>query len=176
MLAYTTCRADSATRIFPALGDLYSLVYAEPPYGEGPEQVDRFRRGLPDEAARAGFTLIAAEDDGTLVGAAYGWTMPAGTWWSRADADPPVEVRQADKIAVMEWIVHPHRRGEGIGAELIRRLLSRRSERFATLASDPRSHARAVYARNGWQQVGRSTLPWGPSMDLLVLDLQRPTA
>ncbi len=176
MLAYTTRRADSATRVFPALGNLYALVYAEPPYQEGPEQVDRFRRGLPDEAARLGFTLITAEDDGTLFGAAYGWTMPAGTWWSRADADPPAEVRDADKIAVMEWIVHPHRRSEGIGAELMRRLLWGRSERYATLASDPRSHARAVYARNGWRQVGRSVLPWGPPMDLLVLDLCRPTA
>jgi GNAT superfamily N-acetyltransferase len=176
MLAYTTHRADSATRIFPALGDLYAIVYAEPPYEEGPEQVDRFRRGLPDEAARPGFTLVAAHDDGTLVGTAYGWTMPAGTWWSRADVDPPADVRDADKIAVMEWMVHPRSRGEGIGAELIRRLLWRRSERYATLASDPRSHARAMYARNRWRQVGRSTLPWGPPMDLLVLDLQTPAA
>ncbi|SBT55099.1 GNAT family N-acetyltransferase [Micromonospora narathiwatensis] len=159
--------------MFTFLADLYALVYAAPPYQEGPEHVARFRAGLPEEAARPGFTLITAEDDGTLVGAAYGWTMPAGRWWSRANTDPPAEVRDADKIAIMEWIVRPHRRGEGIGAELMRRLLWERPERYATLASDPRSPARAMYARNGWRQVGLSALPWGPSMDLLVLDLAR---
>ncbi|SCF44492.1 GNAT family N-acetyltransferase [Micromonospora mirobrigensis] len=175
MLAYTTHRPDSATRIFAALGDLYAVVYAEPPYREGAEEINRFRTCLPDQAARPGFTLITAEDDGDLVGATYGWTMPAGTWWSRADTDPPAEVHDADKIAVLEWIVHPQRRGQGIGAALMSRLLRERSEPYATLASDPRSRARAIYARNGWRQVARSTLPWGPPMDLLVLDLRRPT-
>ena len=103
-----------------------------------------------------------------LVGAAYGWTMPAGVWWSRADNDPPPEIEAADKFAVMEWIVHPDRRGEGIGAELMRRLLADRPEPWATLASDPRSAARAIYGRNGWAQVATSRLPWGPPMDLLA--------
>lgn len=155
----------------PALVDLYAVVYAEPPYEEGPEQVERFRASLPDETARAGFTLITAEDDGPLVGAAYGWTMPAGSWWSRADQQPPAVVHDADKLAVMEWIVHPDRRAEGIGAELIHRLLEDRPEQYATLASDPRSAARRMYERAGWRQVARSKLSWGPAMDLLVLDL-----
>lgn len=169
-ITYTVRAGTSATPLFPALVDLYAVVYAEPPYVEGPEQVTRFAEGLPQEATRPGFTMVAAEDDGTLVGVAYGWTMPAGRWWSRADQDPPADVLHADKIGVMEWIVHPCRRGEGIGAELMRRLLADRPERWATLASDPRSHARQVYARNGWQQVGQSQMPWGPPMDLLVLD------
>ncbi|MBM0237140.1 GNAT family N-acetyltransferase [Micromonospora sp. ATA32] len=169
-VTYMLHDGSSVVPLIGALAELYATVYAEPPYNEGPEQVARFREGLPGEAARPEFTLVTA-DDGLLVGAAYGWTMPAGTWWKRADADPPAELPDVDKIAVMEWIVHPHRRGEGIGAELMRRLLAFRPERYATLASDPRSHARQVYARNGWRQVGTSVLPWGPPMDLLVLDL-----
>lgn len=169
---YTRHCGDTAAPLFDALADLYAVVYAEPPYEEGPEQVARFRDNLPDEATRVGFTLIAAHDDGrALIGAAYGWTMPAGTWWTRADQDPPADVLSADKLAVMEWIVRPDRRGEGVGVELMRRLLASRLESVATLASDPRSAARHMYERARWVQVGRSVLPWGPAMDLLVLDL-----
>lgn len=175
MLVYTTRPGLAAALVFDALAGLYAAVYAEPPYREGPEQAARFREGLPTEAARPGFELVTAEDDGLLVGAAYGWTMPAGTWWSRADQDPPAALRDADKLAVMEWMVRPGYRGEGVGAGVMRRLLADRPERWATLASDPRSHARAVYARNGWVQVGTSVLPWGTPMDLLVLDLHGGT-
>ncbi|MGC4866393.1 GNAT family N-acetyltransferase [Micromonospora sp. DT53] len=170
-LLYTTSHGQDAARFFGPLVDLYECVYAEPPYEEGPDQVARFGDRLPEEADRPGFVLVTVTVDSSLVGAAYGWTMSAGDWWSRADADPPAEIRAAAKLAVMEWIVHPQRRSEGVGAELMRRLLADRPERYATLASDPRSRARKVYARNGWRQVGASVLPWGPPMDLLVLDL-----
>lgn len=172
-LTYTTRAGATAAPLFPALIDLYALVYAEPPYEEGPEQVARFSEGLSEEATRPGFTLVAAEDDGTLVGAAYGWTMPAGRWWSRADQDPPDDVLHADKLAVMEWMTHPTRRGEGVGAELMRRLLADRPERWATLAADPRAAARAVYGRAGWVQVAGSRMPSGTLMDLLVLPLPK---
>jgi hypothetical protein len=126
------------------------VVYAKPPYEEGPEQVDRCRTSLGEEATRAGFALIAARDGEQLVGVAYGWTMAAGTWWSRADQEAPAGIRDVDKLAVMEWIVHTQRRAAGIGAELIRQLLQGRQEPHATLARlrfvpdglirDPRLH------------------------------------
>ncbi|GID32562.1 GNAT family N-acetyltransferase [Paractinoplanes brasiliensis] len=124
-----------------------------------------------EDTSRAGFTLVTARTNDQLVGAAFGWTMPAGTWWSRADAQPSRDVLDADKFAVMEWIVRPDRRGKGIGAQLIRRLLTGRPESYATLASDPRSEAREIYERAGWRQVARTTLTWGPAMDLLVINL-----
>ncbi|MFF5216068.1 hypothetical protein [Micromonospora sp. NPDC000442] len=40
-----------------ALANLYGIVYAEPPYEEGPEEVAGFRNGLPEEARRPGVTL-----------------------------------------------------------------------------------------------------------------------
>ncbi|SCG51327.1 hypothetical protein GA0070613_2032 [Micromonospora inositola] len=57
--------------------------------------------------------------------------MPAARWWSRPDMDPPRAVVGAAKLADMEWIVQPLRRGEGIGTEVLRRLLADRSERYA---------------------------------------------
>lgn len=171
MIAYLPHGPVSATALVPNLVDLYSVVYSEPPYEEGPDQVERFRASLPEEMNRPGFTLITADTEGRLVGAAYGWTMVAGTWWSRADQDPPAPIRDADKFAVMEWIVHPDQRGRGTGSELIRRLLADRPENYATLASDPRSQARKIYERAGWHQVARSILSWGPAMDILVLNI-----
>jgi ribosomal protein S18 acetylase RimI-like enzyme len=153
------------------LVNLYEVVYQEPPYREGPEQVDRFRSSLHEDVSRPGFTLIIAVEDGHLVGASYGWAMAAGKWWSRSDTEPGSSIKDVDKFAVMEWIVHPRYRGEGIGAQLIRRLLNDRPEPIATLASDPRSKARGMYARAGWRQVARTNLSWGPSMDLLVFDI-----
>ncbi|WP_435207340.1 GNAT family N-acetyltransferase [Micromonospora sp. bgisy143] len=170
-VTYTLHSPESAVAVFPALVRLYAVVYAEPPYAEGPEQVAGFASCLPDESRRPGFTLVAAADTGDLVGAAYGWTMAAGRWWTRADIEPPADLRAAEKFAVMEWVVHPDRRGEGIGAELIRRLLDGRPERWATLAANPAAPARAVYRRAGWQQVGGSAMPDGTPMHLLVLPL-----
>jgi len=101
--------------------------------------------------------------------------MGAGAWWARADQEPPASIRDVDKFAVMEWIVHPDGRGRGIGAELVRRLLDGRPEGYATLASDPRSPARKIYERAGWRQVARSILSWGPAMDILILDISTTT-
>ncbi|MFI7216737.1 GNAT family N-acetyltransferase [Micromonospora maritima] len=171
MVAFTTRQPADTASLIDALTDLYALVYAEPPYGEGPAQVADFRARFAAERARPGFRLVTAEQGDQLVGFAYGWTMPAGTWWSRADDDPQSDVRNSDKFAVLEWIVHPRHRDRGIGAGLMRRLLDGRPEPWATLASDPRSRARSIYRRNGWREAGRSTLPWGPPMDLLVLRL-----
>lgn len=170
-VVYTRVHGQAATPLFDRVVELYAVVYAEPPYEEGPDEVAGFAARLPDEAARRGFTLVAAEHGSELVGTAYGWTMAADTWWSRAVGEPDPRVKAVDKFAVMEWIVRPGRRGQGVGRELMRLLLSSRPERWATLASDPRSVARAVYARSGWQPVGTSRLPWGPAMDLLILPL-----
>ncbi|MET8152508.1 GNAT family N-acetyltransferase [Actinoplanes sp. NPDC049668] len=163
-------RSSAAGRV-PELVELYSLVYSEPPYNEGPEQFAWFRGHMRGELDRPGFSLVLANDDERLVGAAYGWTMAAGSWWSTADRIPGPEIHDADKFAVKEWIVHPRSRNAGIGRELLRRLLDGRDERYATLSSDPRSEARAMYARMGWRQAAKSTLPWGVDMDVLILEL-----
>ncbi|MDI6099341.1 GNAT family N-acetyltransferase [Actinoplanes sp. NEAU-A12] len=154
------------------LAELYELVYSEAPYKEGPEQVERFRKSFLEEVNRPGFAMITAHDGaGCLTGVAYGWTMPAGSWWSKADHEPSASIHNAEKFAIMEWIVHPSQRRRGVGNELLSRLLRNRPEHYATLASDPRSEARKIYANAGWKKVAQSTLTWGPSMDLLVLKI-----
>ncbi|WP_329109740.1 GNAT family N-acetyltransferase [Micromonospora sp. NBC_01699] len=170
-ISYKRLTGSSSAPWVARLVDLYAVVYAEAPYEEGPEEVEGFRVKLPEDMFRPGFELVIATDDDALLGFAYGWTMPAGTWWSKADREPPPVLKAADKLAIMEWIVQPDRRGQGIGAQLIRWLIDGRSEPWATLASDSRSAARAIYERAGWSGVGKAVLSWGPTMDLLVLPL-----
>ena len=170
-IGYAKLSGEGAAALIPDLIDLYAVVYAEPPYGEGPEQVRRFAQTLPSELGRAGFALARALHGSQLVGAAYGWTMPAGRWFASADHDPAPAIKQAPKLAVMEWIVHPAHRGTGVGRRLMTLLLDDRTEPWAVLAADPRSAARSMYRRAGWQSCGRSTLPWGAPMDLLSLPL-----
>ncbi|MDQ7910790.1 GNAT family N-acetyltransferase [Phytohabitans sp. ZYX-F-186] len=175
-MEYLVLDAAGARPLVDQIVALYAVVYAEPPYEEGPEQVARFADTFPAELATESFATVAATVDEQLVGAAYGWTMPAGRWWQNTDAAPAAEVRDVPKFAVMEWMVRPSHRREGVGRTLMAMLLADRPERWATLASDPRAAARSIYARAGWQQVGRSKLSWGPAMDLLVLPLTPPAA
>lgn len=171
-VAYATVvAAQHAVQRMPELTRLYAVVYAQPPYEEGPEQARRFADSFADEVRRPGFTLVEARAGGTLVGAAYGWTMPAGRWFANAAEPPPADIEQSQKFALMEWMVHPGWRGGGIGRHLIRSILADRTEQWAVLASDPRSAARAMYDRAGWRRVGRSTLSWGAAMDLLALSV-----
>jgi ribosomal protein S18 acetylase RimI-like enzyme len=162
---------EHAWPLADAARDLYAEVYAEPPYNEGPELVARFVEHFAADVRRDGFSLARAVDGGQLVGVAYGWTMPAGRWWSNATSPAPDEVRDAPKFAIMEWMVQRQHRGAGVGRQLLRLLLADRPEPWATLASHPESAARRIYDRLGWAQVGNSRPSMMPPMDLLALAL-----
>jgi GNAT superfamily N-acetyltransferase len=161
---------DAARPLLPAMTDLYATVYPEPPYNEGPDDVARYAETLPGELDQPGFSLAVARDGDRLVGLAYGWTMAAGRWW-RNTPEPPPPFAAKDKFAVLEWQVHPDYRGRRIGSRLMLRLLDGRPERWATLASNPESRARQMYARVGWHKVGTTKPRHLPEMDLLALDL-----
>ncbi|WP_207922588.1 hypothetical protein [Micromonospora sp. KC606] len=91
--------------------------------------------------------------------------MPAGRWWRNVDQDPAAEVMGAEKLAVMEWLVQPDRRGHGIGAELMRRLLADPARTVGHPSLQPRRpRTRRVAAGSPRTRVG-------PAMDLLVLRL-----
>lgn len=78
MVVYGHADGTAAKSFASRLVDLYAVVYREPPYEEGPEQVDRFGKAFDEERLKPGFDLVVALEGNDLVGAAYGWTMPAG--------------------------------------------------------------------------------------------------
>jgi GNAT superfamily N-acetyltransferase len=163
---------DRAGPLADQLRDLYAEVYAEPPYSEGPRHVAQFVRWLAGEVDRAGFSLARATAGGELVGAAYGFTLPAGDWMQPAvGGPPPAEVLDAPKFNVAEWMVRREHRGAGVGGRLLELVLADRPEPWAILASNPAAPARQIYQRRGWRQYGGIAPKTMPPMDVLVRPL-----
>ncbi|WBB94159.1 GNAT family N-acetyltransferase [Verrucosispora sp. WMMC514] len=170
-LVWTLVDADTARTMTDEIRDLYAVVYAEPPYCEGPEHVRQFGRWWSDHLRQPGFTLATARDAGRLVGAVYGHTMPPGDWMEPDADEPPAGLRQATKLFVVEWMVLGGYRGQGVGRRLLGMLLDGRAEQWAVLAANPAAPARRLYERMGWQQHGQIRPRTIPDMDVMVLRL-----
>lgn len=154
---------------------LYTEVYAEAPYLEGPEQAARFAEQLPRLWTAPGFTLVRATDPaGDLVGVTYGFTMSPGEWFP--DSSPaPAGILGGPKFMVMEWMVERRSRRRGIGRRLLADLLRDRREPWAALMANPAAPARDIYLRLGWRSIGTSSPPLFPPMDVLALQLSGGT-
>jgi ribosomal protein S18 acetylase RimI-like enzyme len=171
VIDYRHMSSAEATAAASDLREVYAAVFSLPPYDEGPEMADRFVGWLAEESQRAGFSLVAAYDDGELVGFAYGYTMPPGRWWRRTDRPAPEQVKATDKFAVVEWAVLPERRGARIGRRLLDELLAGRREPYATLTVSPAAEARGIHEHWGWQQVATTKPGRMGGMDVLLLEL-----
>lgn len=173
MLSEIDLRADdgrAALDLLDELADLYVQVYAEPPYDSARKYSRaRFVQRTRQQAVASGFTLITAWRSDALVGFAFGFAMPPGTWWGNASSPPP-EVLEAPKVAVIELIVSKAERGRGIGRALLDALLGDRPERYATLAAVLGADAYDMYLRWGWQKAGEFRAE-PPFSDALVLPL-----
>ncbi|WP_433174553.1 N-acetyltransferase family protein [Actinoallomurus sp. CA-150999] len=139
--------------------DLYAAVFAEPPYGEGPEDVEGFRELLAVELPQPGFRLVTAAVDAELVGFAYGYSLRAATrWWEGIAPPPPPEFtaeRDGRTFAIKELAVASSYRRRGIGRCLHGALLGRRTEERATLTVRPdATPALAAYESWNWSRLG----------------------
>lgn len=74
MIAYHHLTGPQALEHLDDLKAVYTAVFSEPPYNEGPEMAGRFAGWLRDEVKESGFDLVEARDGEQLVGFAYGTT------------------------------------------------------------------------------------------------------
>lgn len=140
---------------------LYAEVYAEPPYSEGPADIQDFVTSYARRAAEPGFRLeVAVEPDGEPVAFAFGHSLRTDTkWWDGLlDRVPDDLVREYDgrTFAIIELAVKRSHRRRGVATTLHRQLLTDRQEERVTLLSRPEAvPAQAAYHRWGYRVVGR---------------------
>lgn len=174
-------RRDAAATLELGSGTVVPLFLACHPDPTGFHSGERFAQRLRAYCGRPGFEhLLALAPDGTPVGQAFGFALPAGTaWWEGLqDPVPPGLTREDGRrtFALAELMVLPGRRRHGLGRRLHDTLLAGRTERRATLlVRTDNTAARTAYRRWGWQEVG----PLRPFLDaptFLAMLLELPVA
>ncbi|AHI00085.1 GNAT family N-acetyltransferase [Kutzneria viridogrisea] len=135
---------------------------------------------------RIGWRCVGAVDSqGALVGICYGYQGANGQWWHEqvrrglsAVASPPVvDEWMRDYYELTELHVSPQSQGQGIGAELLRALLSG-VDNERVLLSTPEGPTRAwrLYRRLGFEDVLRHYQFAGDPRPFAVLGRTLPLA
>lgn len=138
----------------------------------------RSRRSvLASHLDRAGLTAVAALDGDRLVGIAYGYRGAPGQWWHdhvRAAMGPRLAGEWLrDAFEVCELHVRPTHQQQGLGRDLLVRLLSHTGAQTAVLTTpDQETRARAFYRGGGWVDLVRDLRFPGDPRSFAVLGLE----
>jgi GNAT superfamily N-acetyltransferase len=161
---------------FAARADEVLDVYAEAMQVQ--RSVASTRRSiLATHLERDGLAAVGAvDDDGRLVGIAYGYCGAPGQWWHdqvRAALDEDTARRWLDgSFEVCEFHVRPDHQGTGLGRALMAGLLARTDARTAVLTTpDLDTRARRFYATAGWVDLVRELRFPGDPRTFAVLAL-----
>ncbi|WP_406092689.1 GNAT family N-acetyltransferase [Kitasatospora purpeofusca] len=156
---------------------VFSEAFAEPPYGEGPADVERAFRRFRSQVRRRGFRAVVAFDGDTVVGMAYGYPLSANTgWWDTLTDPVPDDLRREDgkrTFGLFELAVRPKWRRQGVATRMHHALVEDLDNARVMLNSRPEARAaQASYRAWGYQRVG-SAIPWEGAArhDVMVLDL-----
>jgi GNAT superfamily N-acetyltransferase len=170
---------DTVQAILADIAAIYGEVYQEPPYCEGPQDVDAFAAGMPRRADQPGFRMVTASLDGDLTGFAFGHQLTAGTkWWTGATTELDAGLTREGfgrTFAIIELAVRAPYRRLGMAKAMHNELLVEAREERATLLVRPEaSPAKTAYEHWGYVRVG-SIRPWpeAPLYDAMVLALPR---
>ena len=138
-----------------ARSDAVLSVYAEAMKVSASEAASR-RSILAGHLRRSGFRAhVAVDDDGRMVGVAYGYLGAPGQWWHDkvADALTPEQERTwlDGAFEVCELHVRPADQGTGLGRSLLAALLVGPVAPTAILTTpDADTRARRFYRQGGW--------------------------
>jgi hypothetical protein len=98
--------------------------------------------------------------------------MKPGQWFNNPRTEPPAEIKDRPKFAIMEWMVRKPYRQQGIGSKLLKTILSSRPEPYAILAANPDAPARQIYELLSWTYTGTTQGGFMPPMDIMALSLR----
>lgn len=177
-IEYQDVSPADACNMLDELVGLYREVFGKPPYNYGDEHVELFRKRTGAQSRREGFALVAARDNGELVGFSFGLTMPpSAPWWTDlvTEIDEEITAEPPGRTFVfIELVVREEWQGSGIATRLHDQLLRGRPEGRATLTVRPEAEAaQAAYTKWGWRKVAqkRNPLPGSPIYDVLIKPL-----
>ncbi|MCU1603238.1 MAG: GCN5-related N-acetyltransferase [Frankiales bacterium] len=125
---------------------------------------------------RPGLLAVAALDEERLIGIAYGYQGAPGQWWHdhvRAAMGPRLAQEWLrDAFEVCELHVRPAFQQQGIGRDLLVRLLSQTRALTAVLTTpDAETRARTFYRDGGWVDLVRDLRFPGDPRSFAVLGL-----
>ncbi|MFN2538333.1 MAG: GNAT family N-acetyltransferase [Mycobacteriales bacterium] len=137
----------------------------------------RSRRSvLASHLDRDGLTAVAALEGDRLIGIAYGYQGAPGQWWHdhvRAAMGPRLAQEWLrDAFEVCELHVRPTFQQQGLGRDLLVRLLSHTRALTAVLTTpDQNTRARQFYRDGGWVDLVRDLHFPGDPRSFAVLGL-----
>lgn len=140
-----------------AMARVYLAGYGDPALAESRLDADNFATStLRRHSRRTGFRLVVAVTDGTVSGFGYGFTGGRGQFWSDwltgAAPDDIVSTWVGDHFELVDLVVHPDHRGQGISGLLHDHLVEALPQEKALLATTPdEGPAARLYAGRGWQ-------------------------
>ncbi|WP_219463752.1 GNAT family N-acetyltransferase [Nonomuraea rhizosphaerae] len=176
---YQSLTGEQAAQQLDELSELYTQVYAEPPYGWGPEHAELFRERFDVQRRQEGYRLISAREGRRLVAFGFGVTLrPTTPWWRDLVTPLPEEItveRPGRTWALVELLVGASWRRRHVAENIHGLLLSGRQEERATLTVLPAATPAVIaYRKWGWHKVGdkRNPLPGAPVFAVMVKELR----
>ncbi|MCW2605613.1 MAG: GCN5-related N-acetyltransferase [Frankiales bacterium] len=151
-------------------------VYADA-MGVDPVAARSRRSILAGHLLRDGLRAVAAEQDGALVGVAYGYLGAPGQWWHdqvrAALGEQMARQWLAGAFEVCELHVRPALHGTGLGRTLLQQLLAHTPAPTAVLTTpDTDTRARRFYRAGGWTDLVRDLRFPGDPRAFAVLGLR----
>jgi ribosomal protein S18 acetylase RimI-like enzyme len=144
-------------KVKESLADVYLAAYGDPALAESRMDAQNFASStISRHARRDGFKLVLATTDDHVSGYGYGFTGRRGQFWSdwlsgTAPADI-VETWVGDHFELVDIVVDPSYRGQGIAGQLHDHLVDGLPQERALLATTPDDGAAArLYNGRGWQ-------------------------
>ncbi|MER7767708.1 GNAT family N-acetyltransferase [Kitasatospora sp. NPDC096140] len=176
-IAILVLNGDRAVDSEEQLKAVFSEAFAEPPYGEGPPDVERAFRRFRSQVRRRGFRAAVAIYGETVVGMAYGHPLAANTgWWDTLIEAVPEDLRHEDgnrTFGLFELAVRPAWRRRGVATAMHRALVDGLDNQRVMLNSRPgATAAQAAYRAWGYRRVG-AAVPWegAAEHDVMLLNL-----
>jgi ribosomal protein S18 acetylase RimI-like enzyme len=152
-------RGQVNRQVQDSLAGIYLAAYGDPGLPESRLDAQNFASStIPRHARRDGFKLVLATTGDQVSGYGYGFTGRRGQFWSDwlAGAAPSdiVETWVGNHFELVDIVVDPGHRGQGIAGQLHDALIDGLPQDRALLATEPDGSAAArLYAGRGWQII-----------------------